>query len=90
MGEIMTTAYIIAHEYRHAKYLFDFVLKQEGVSRFSHPRTSDELRGLQRGTEVIIVEAPRYVATQRQRDTRRELVELSYARDFKIKRVRLP
>lgn len=85
----MAHLHIVAYERRHAEAAFA-VLKQEGVCGYSYVHQDEYIRSLKRGSEVIIIEAPRYVPNQRQRDTRRQIVQIIYHRDLVIKRVRLP
>ena len=82
---------IIAYESRHAEYAAREILEL-GPSQYTVVRDDlgSQLRGLQRGTDVVLVVAKRYTPSARQREERDGIMQVCLAREFQIKRVFLP
>lgn len=83
----MMRPHIIAYEYRHAEYAARYILN---LMPFTFVDNAYRLQGLQFGTEVILVRAPRHVPTIFERERRAQIMELCCVREFKIREVRLP
>lgn len=79
--------YIVAWTLVQAQHAARHVLKTEP---FVWVNNAERLRGLQRGTEIVFVDAPRYRAGYNERKERLAIRLTVAAREMKIKEVTLP
>lgn len=76
--------YIVAWTLTQARYASRFILMQEP---FVWVNNAERIRGLQRGTEIVLVNAPRFIPTNVQRMERTRIREVMLARDMIEKEV---
>jgi len=79
---------IIAHEQRHAEWVAKYRLNL-GPRDWVFVYDKRDIAGLARGSDIVIVNAPHYIANQGQRDRRSSLIMTIQARNMKVKRVSL-
>lgn len=79
---------VIAHELKHAEFVAQRFLNIPR-SQLRFVDRSQMLMGIKRGTEVVVVQAPRYAPNQRQRDMRRMLIEIAVIKELKLKYISL-
>lgn len=82
---------IIAYEHRHAEYAAREVLRlRPSEYTVIQDDLNNQLRGLLRGTTVVLIVAPRHVPSERQRQQREAIMQVCKAREFQIRELFLP
>lgn len=82
---------IIAYERRHAEYAAYHVLRlRPSEYNVIQDDLNNQLRGLLRGTTVILIVDPRHKPSERQRQQREAILQICKVREFQIRELFLP